>query len=438
MSDLLHMSKQELSRTQVMRQLDEGRIQQRQAAEQLNLSVRQVKRLLKNYRRFGDPGLLSKKRGRPSHHQLDPQTKHTALELLQGRYADFCPTFAHEKLTEVHHLDLGRETVRGLMIHAGLWHPRRTHKPVIHPLRERRARLGELVQIDGSPFAWFEDRAPACTLLVYIDDATGRLVELFFTEAESTFSYFEAAEHYFKHAGKPLAFYSDKLGVFRINHPNALSGSGLTQFGRAMEQLDIEVICANTPQATGRVERANPTLQDRLPKEMRLRGISTMAEGNAYLPKFIADFDARFAVAPRDPEDAHRPLLPKDNLARILTVQETRVLSKNLTLQYHNVIYQIQTPRPTYALRNATVIVCENRHGEIAVEYKGKPLAYTVYRPAPRQAQVVASKQIAMKLDGLTAPAKSTKKRKPHIPPPDHPWRRFQINTKLSQPNQTR
>ncbi|MBI3737777.1 MAG: ISNCY family transposase [Chloroflexi bacterium] len=436
MSDILHMSKKELSRTQVIRQLDEGHIKQHHAAEQLNVSIRQIKRLLKAYRRFGNQGLLSKKRGRPSHHQLDPQVKHDALELLQARYADFGPTFAHEKLTEVHHLDLGRETVRGLMIHADLWHPRRAHKPVIHPLRERRARLGELVQIDGSPFAWFEDRAPACTLLVFVDDATGRLLELFFTEAESTFSYFEAAEHYFKRYGKPLAFYCDKLGVFRINQPKALLGSGLTQFGRAMDQLDIEVICANTPQAKGRVERANQTLQNRLPKEMRLRGISTMAEGNGYLPEFIADLDARFAAVPRDPEDAHRPLLPKDNLARILTVQETRVLSKNLTLQYDNVVYQIKTPRPTYALRNAQVLVCENRQGEIAIEYKGKPLTYTVYRQSPHQAEVVASKQIAMKLDGLTAPAKSAKKRKPSIPPSDHPWRQFQIGTKPSQPSQ--
>lgn len=436
MSDILNMSKKELSRAQVLRQLDEGRIKQRHAAEQLNLSVRQIKRLLSAYRRFGPQGLLSKKRGSPSHHQLDPQTKCVALELLQGRYADFGPTLAHEKLSVVHHLDLGRETVRGLMIQAGLWHPRRAHKPVIHPLRERRARLGELVQIDGSPFAWFEDRAPTCTLLVCIDDATGRLLALLFTQAESTFSYFEMSEHYFKSHGKPLAFYCDKLGVFRVNQPNDLAGSGLTQFTRAMDQLDIEVICANSPQAKGRVERANQTLQDRLPKEMRLRGISTLAEGNAYLPEFIADFNARFAVAPRHPANAHRPLLPQDDLARILTVQATRILSKNLTLQYNNVIYQIQTPRPTYALRNAQVIVSENRQGEIAIEYKGKPLCYTVFRQASRQAAVVSSKQIALKLDGLSEPAKSAKSRKPYIPPPNHPWRRFRIR-KTSPASQT-
>jgi len=429
------MSQKELSRAQVIRQLDEARINQRQAAEHLNLSRRQIKRLLKAYRRSGIEGLISKKRDRPSHNQLDAQTKQCALELLHTRYADFGPTFAHEKLTEVHHLLLGRETVRGLMIQAGLWHSRRARRPVIHPLRERRARFGELVQIDGSPYAWFEDRAPACTLIVFIDDATGRLLELFFTEAESTFSYFQAAERYFKRLGKPIAFYSDKLSVFRVNQPTLRAGSGATQFTRAMYQLGIEVICANTPQAKGRVERANGTLQDRLVKEMRLRGISGMAAGNAYAPEFIADFGARFAVAPRDPVDAHRPLLIQDDLARILTVQETRVLSKNLTLNYQNAIYQIQTARPTYALRHTTVVVRENRHHEITIEYKGKPLAYTVVRPPMRRAEITSSKQIALKLDEL---APSVKSRKPYIPPPDHPWRQFQFGGKRAQPSSPR
>jgi transposase len=423
------MSKKELGRAQVLRQLDQGDLTQQQAADQLSLGLRQIKRLLKTYRHQGAQGLISQQRGQPSHHQLDAPTQQQALELLQTRYADFGPTLAHEKLTEVHHLSLARETVRGLMIDAGLWRPRRAHKPVIHPLRERRARLGELVQIDGSPYAWFEDRAPACTLLVFIDDATGRLMELLFTEAESTFSYFEAAECYFRQYGKPLALYSDKLSVFRINHPNDLSGSGTTKFGRAMRQLDIEVICANSPQAKGRVERVNQTLQDRLVKEMRLLGLSGMAAGNAYAPEFIADFNVRFAVGPRDPQDAHRPLLPKDDLLRILTVQEPRVLSKNLTLNYANVIYQIQTLRPTYALRKATVIVRENRQGEIAIEYKGKPLTYTVYHRQVHQGQVVSSKQLPLTLDQL---APKAKKRKPHVPGPDHPWRQYRTDTKPS------
>jgi len=340
-------------------------------------------------------------------------------------------------LTEVHHLILGRETVRTLMVQAGLWHPRRAHKPVVHPLRERRACLGELVQIDGSPYAWLEDRAPICSLLVLIDDATGRLLELRFTEAESTFSYFEAVEAYLRRYGKPLAFYSDKLGVFRINHSSTVTGSGLTQFGRAMQQLGIEVICANTPQAKGRVERVLQTLQDRLPKEMRLLDISSMRAGNAYLPEFMDDFNQRFAVAPRRAEDAHRPLLPHDDLARILTVREARVLSKNLTVQYENTVYQIQTKRPSYALRRAEVVVCESRHHEITIEYKGKPLRYSVYRPAPHQGQVVPSKQLTMKLNALNESIKSTKHRKPNIPAPDHPWRRSRIRPETAQHNPT-
>lgn len=428
-SDILQMTKEEIHRVQVLEQLVQKQIKQGQAAEQLGITVRQVKRLKRAYQRDGAKALVSKKRGHVSNHQLDPQVENQALDLLHQRYADFGPTLAQEKLTERHHLDLSVETVRRLMIQAGLWQPHRAKKPVLHPLRERRARLGELVQIDGSPYDWFEGRAPACTLLVCIDDATGRLMELWFTEAETTFSYFEATEHYLLRHGKPLALYSDKLSVFRVNLPNALGGAGTTQFTRAMYQLDIEVICANSPQAKGRVERANQTLQDRLVKEMRLRGISTMMQGNAYLPEFIADFNARFAVAARDPQDAHRPLRPQDELSRILTVQELRVLSRNLTLNYNKVIYQIQTARPTYALRNAQVVVRENRHGEIAIEYKGKPLLYTVHHQQARQAEVVSSKQLTLKLDGLTTP-QSAKKSKPYVPPADHPWRRFRLGNR--------
>jgi len=426
-SDLLHMSIQELSRVQVIQQVIKKHLKQHKAAEQLGVSVRQIKRLKKAYRQFGARGLISKKRGRPSNHQLDAQVKEHALDLLRDRYADFGPTLAHEKMTEVHHLHLGVEMVRQLMIQEGLWHPRRAKRPVVHPMRARRPRFGELVQLDGSPFDWFEGRAPACTLLVYIDDATSRIMELFFTEAETTFSYFQATEHYLTQYGKPQAFYSDKLSVFRVNLPNSVTGEGTTQFGRAMHQLEIQLICANTPQAKGRVERVNQLLQDRLVKEMRLRGISNMAAANAYAPEFIADLNARFAVVPKSPEDAHRPLLPQDDLVRILTVQELRVLSKNLTLQYDNAVYQIQTPRPTYALRKAQVVVREDQLGEITIEYKGKPLAYTIYRAPTRQAAVTPSKLIGL---ALTAPTLSIQKRQPYIPPVDHPWRRFNLGAK--------
>ncbi len=311
MSAILSLSHEELSRLHVLEELKAKRIKQRHAAEQLGLSIRQVKRLVRAFNRHGAKGLISKQRGQRGHHQLPREVKAQAVELLHHVYADFGPTLAHEKLTEVHHLQLGLETVRQLMVDEGLWKPRRARRPVVHPLRERRARWGELVQIDGSPFAWFEDRAPACTLLVFIDDATSQLMELRVVDAETTFSYFEATEEYLRRYGKPVAFYSDKLGVFRVNLPNSLTGEGTTQFGRALYQLGIQLLCANTPQAKGRVEKANQTLQDRLVKEMRLRGLATMAEGNAYLPEFREDYNRRFAVSPRSAENAHRPCCPK-------------------------------------------------------------------------------------------------------------------------------
>jgi hypothetical protein len=286
--------------------------------------------------------------------------------------------------------------------------------PSEHQMRERRACLGELVQIDGSDHAWFEDRGPKCTLLVYIDDATGQLLELWFVPDETTFAYFEASRHYFERYGKPVAFYSDKHGIFRVNQPRPLgTTSGLTQFGRAMEELDIQIICANTPQAKGRIERANQTLQDRLVKELRLRGISDMEAGNVYLPEFGEDFNHRFAVQPRSSHDVHRPILETENLDVILTHQKTGSLSKNLTVQSNNVIYQIQSDRPGYALRKAHVTVCENPKGEITILYNNKPLSYTIYHKAIRQAEVVDTKTLDRQI------------KIPKPPAPDHPWQTY-------------
>ena len=230
---------------------------------------------------------------------------------------------------------------------------------------------------------------------MFIDDATGQLGELWFVPHESFFGYGEAARHYFERYGKPVAFYSDKHGIFRVNQEQTIGlGSGLTQFGRAMQELDIQIICANTPQAKGRVERANQTLQDRLVKELRLRGISDMASWQCLFARVPEDFNRRFAVQPRSTHDAHRPLLKTENLDIILTHQKTGTFSKNLTVQSNKVIYQIQSDRPDYALRNAQVTVCENAKGEVTILYKNKPLAYTIYHKPQRQAEVVDTKTL--------------------------------------------
>jgi hypothetical protein len=270
------------------------------------------------------------------------------------------------------------------------------------------------VQIDGSDHDWFEGRAPRCTLLVYIDDATGQLGELWFVPEETFFGYCVASQHYFERYGKPVAFYSDKHGIFRVNQPRPLgTTSGLTQFGRAMQELDIEIICANTPQAKGRIERANQTLQDRLVKELRLRGISDIASANAFLPEFCQDYNHRFAVVPRSSHDAHRPLLKSEDLDLILTHQKTTTLSKNLTVQFKGVIYQIQSNRPDYAMRKAQVIVCENPQGHVFILYKNKPLTFTIFHTSPRQAEVVDIKTL------------DHHPKLPKPPAPNHPWRRY-------------
>jgi transposase len=419
--ELQIMSGKEINKLGIMQQLKDKRLRQREAAEMLGVSVRQVKRLYKGYQEKGAGGLVSKRRGQESNHRLKADVVAKVLELVKEKYKGFGPTLAHEKLVEMDHLKISTESVRKIMIVEGIWKSRQVRKIVTHQMRERRACYGELVQIDGSPHDWFEGRADKCTLLVFIDDATGRLLQLLFVKSESFFSYCAAAKGYFERCGKPIAFYSDKHGIFRVNIPSREKGDNLTQFGRAMKELDIEIICANTPQAKGRVERANQTLQDRLVKEMGLRGISSMAEGNAYLFEFIADFNHRFAVEPRSSHDAHRPINPQDNLNQILTWQETRSLSKNLTVQFEKVVYQIQTDRPTYALRGAHVTVCQDISGRVSILYKNSPLEYTVFHQQPKQSEVVSSKEIDLALQS---------KPMPHKPAPDHPWRNQPLNPK--------
>jgi hypothetical protein len=242
-----------------------------------------------------------------------------ALSIVRERYADFGPTFAAEKLAEHHGCSVSRETLRGWMIADGLWIDRRHRIASPHQPRRRRDCLGELVQIDGSEHAWFETRGESCTLLAFVDDATSRLMQLRFVASESAFDYFRATRAYLEAHGKPVAFYSDKHNIFRVNAKDAVGGDRITQFGRALMDLNIDIICANSPQAKGRIERAFGTLQDRMVKELRLAEISTVAAANAWLPDFIAGYNARFGRQPANAKDLHRPLTAADNLDEILT-----------------------------------------------------------------------------------------------------------------------
>ncbi len=255
------MSQQEAKRAQIMEQLTAGHIDQRVAAKRMDVTVRQTRRILKRYRALGVVGLISKQRGQPSNRRLPEVTATLAMHLVGQHYRDFGPTLACEKLSERHGLNLCVESTRQLMMAEGYWQPRKGAKVCVHPMRERRARLGELMQIDGSPHDWFEGRSERCTLLVFIDDATGNLMQLRFTPTETTLGYMRVLHDHIAAHGVPVALYSDKHSIFRVNAKDA-DPEAETQFSRAARELGIECIHANSPQAKGRVERANQTLQD--------------------------------------------------------------------------------------------------------------------------------------------------------------------------------
>jgi len=306
MSETLSLSPKELRRLQAMQSLQDGSITQAHAAVVLSTSERQVRRIYRRFREQGPKGVLSGHRGKPAGNRLSTALADRVVEIIRSNYHDFGPSFANEKLRTLHDIRISTESLRRLMIQAELWKPKRAKRRA-HPSRNRRPRVGELVQIDGSPHDWFEERGPRCTLIVFIDDASSRLLGLRFVPAETTWAYFDVARESIQRYGKPLAYYSDKHGIFRINTPSEKE-TQLSQFGRALNEIDIELICANSPQAKGRVERANRTLQDRLLKELRLQNISDMSAANAFLPAFIEAFNERFAVDPYSQEDAHRPL----------------------------------------------------------------------------------------------------------------------------------
>ncbi len=294
------MSERDLKRIQVLTEVLAGQRTVASAAAVLSLGVRQTFRLLARYEEQGGGGLAHKARGRASNRQINAGIREYAMELVRSRYADFGPTLATEVLLEKHAITIGRETLRRWMVADGLWLSRKQRRS-FHQPRLRREAYGELVQIDGSEHRWFEGRGEPCTLLVFIDDATSKLMQLRFVPSESTSSYFETLRCYLESHGCPVAFYSDKHSVFRVNRSEPKGGQGMTQFGRALAELNIEIICANSSQAKGRVERANRTLQDRLVKELRLENVCDMDAGNAFLPGFVERFNERSPSPPPDP-----------------------------------------------------------------------------------------------------------------------------------------
>lgn len=414
------MSNKELLRIETISKAANKLITQKQAAQLLGLSKRQIIRLVIRFREYGAKGLVHALRGRKSNNKIDKKVLDEAIAIIKRKYHDFGPTLANEKLTGTHNFCLSTETLRKEMIKQGLWKGKKRRKARAHQLRRRRACFGELAQLDGSPHAWFEDRGPPCNLNIDIDDATGKIV-LLFSKSETTQSYFQLLEKRIKMFGIPVTFYTDKHSVFvssKSTNPDYTKpdkardrNRGQTQFARALKELGIKLILASGPQAKGRVERMAETLQDRLVKEMRLNNICTIVQANEFLKEYVVEFNERFNYTPSSPINMHRQVPKNLDLSKIICVKEYRRLSKNLNFQYNKNIYQIKTDRSAYGLRGMIVTIRIRYNGSITVsDNKDELLNYELFRRVNR-VKTANSKQVNAVVDDILV--KSRKKKNP-------------------------
>ena len=384
------MSERELNRIEVLAQVDDGQLSVQNGANMLGVTKRQMFRLLKRYRTEGAPAIRHKSRGKSPNNKIHNAKRDYALALVKEKYADFGPTLAAEMLAEHDGFKVSRETLRKWMIEDGIWLSRKQRR-TFHQPRLRRECFGELVQIDGSDHRWFEDRAGPCTLLVFIDDATSMLMELRFVQSESTFSYFTALESYLLKHGRPVAFYSDKHTVFRVAKPNEHM-TGMTQFGRALAELNVEILCANR------------TLQDRLVKELRLAGVSSMEDGNAFLEGFIKCYNAKFAKAPAKPNNLHRALnIEPDRLSEVFCLRDQRHVTKDLMLKYDRKRIKLEINNLTRGLVGKFVDIYEYGCGRIQVRANGVVLPHSILNPERKitHAAITENKRLSAVLEHI-------------------------------------
>jgi transposase len=393
------MSQKEAQRLVVIEQVLQGKLGQAQAAASLGLSVRQIKRLCRQLRQQGPAGLISQRRGVPSNRRIEGTVREHFMDIVRQRYADFGPQLAHEYLVREHGLTHSVETLRGWMQTSGLWQAHRRRAVVVHSPRARRPCVGELVQIDGSHHDWFEGRGRRCCLIAFIDDATSRVQAAHLCEAETTQDYLMLLRQYVQAHGVPAALYSDRHSIFTKHDPEDATP---TQFERALLQLDIESICAHSPQAKGRVERLFQTLQDRLVKAMRLHGISSTRQANVWLPGYLAEHNERFAVAAALVHDAHRPWVGSAaQLARICALHHQRHLSSQLSCQFEGDVMQIEAGQRGAPRGRARVDIVQHADGKLEVMYHGQVLRhrrFTVHEHLKGSAKV-DDKQLNVRVD---------------------------------------
>jgi hypothetical protein len=383
---VITMSRNELTRLRVLIDVADGRLSVADATGLIGVGRRQVYRLLDGFRAGGPDGLISRKRGRSSNRTLGTVFRETVLAIVRERYADFGPTLAAEKLPELHGLDLGVETLRQWMIGAGLWVRRKDRLKRIHQPRARRDCLGELVQIDGSEHWWFEDRGPQCTLLVYIDDATSRLMHLKFVETESTFDYFQATREYLEAHGKPVAFYSDKHGVFRVNSTGAVQGRACPCEGRGHDPVWA---LAARPQHRHSLRQHTASEGPRRARQQDLAG----SPGQGIASSGDRHDRRRQSTAAGFPGQLQRPLRQGaaqsqkpssalsagDDLTDVFAWREERTISNSLTLQYDKVLFLLEPNEITRELRRQRVTVVDYPDGRLAIRYRGLDLPYTTF-----------------------------------------------------------
>jgi len=407
---IIMASQEELRRLHVIQKVLEGGIKQVEAAEILSLSSRHIRRVVKRVQEEGNRGIVHRSRGRPSNRKIADQLKDKVIKLYRTSYKGFGPTLASEKLLERDGVSISDETLRGWLIEAGDW--KKTRKRRRHrQWRERKGHRGEMVQIDGSHHAWFEDRGPECVLMGYIDDATGGVFGRFYGY-EGTMPAMDSFKRYIRKHGLPLKVYLDKHSTYKSTAKptieEELSGvEPLSEFERALRELGVEVSHAHSPQAKGRIERLFRTFQDRVIKEMRLRGVKTIEEGNKFLEGYLPLYNKRFSVRPREKDDVHRPLPRGMDLNSILCIKTERTLRNDFTVAHNHKLYQIED-----ATKASKVIVQDRMDGSMIITYQGQALRFKeiTKRPIRENKQPVA-----------------TRRRKTYIPPADHPWRRFKI-----------
>ncbi len=417
------MTNKEARRHKIIINLIHNKINGNQAAKQLNLSIRQTKRLKAEVKKDGIKGIVHKLRGTDGNHKLDEDVVKQAIELIKENYSDFGPTLAQEKLEERDKIKIGVSTIRKIMIDEKFFTPRPRRKNSEHrEWRERKPSEGEMGQFDGSYHDWFEGRAPECCLLANIDDATGK-VALKFDTNESTKCVFDFWKEYIETKGKPIAIYLDKYSTYKINHKSAVDDKDMmTQFQRAMQSLGINVINAHSPQAKGRVERLNETLQDRLVKELRLRNISTIPEANKFLKEEYEEiFNSKFGVVPKSSTNLHTELtkIEKQNIDSIFSVQSQRLVRNDYTIQFKSQWIQLAEVQPTTVYKKDKVALEEHLNGSLHISLKGKYLNYEILPERPQR--------VKMLLPALTV-TKST-----WIPPANHPWRNYKNRNDITQ-----